>query len=327
MNEELILKLRDILFREFNETELAKLAKDLGLDLAQLPGEGHFGKSRAVVTALIEQGNLLVLRNRLRDLRGPAFAAAGLDKFSDAQVSAAKVGGSLPIGKMVAALVGILLLAVLCVFVLFPGNRNAVVQPAGNGTPAATATGDTTAGTDPTVATPTSGAIVVEATLPPAPTDTPAAPPTPTLKATDVPAATTTPTVSETHPAALRIPELNVQLIDFYQGKIKETDLRYWRGGALSGVVSFSRSALLKILRITEADRAKIETTLRYNKRPTLVSQVGNTFTVDSQEYWSYKANTVRVCETRNYRYILVKDGQTFALTSVTGQLVNNKCT
>ncbi len=323
MNEDLILKLRDILYREFNEAELAKLAKDLGLDLAQLPGEGHFGKSRAVVTALIEQGNLLVLRNRLRDLRSSAFVAAGLDKFSDAEISAAKVGGSLPIGRMVALLVGLLLLAVVCAFVLFPPNRNAVVQPTNNSTPAATATTDGAA-TGITLTAPTT--VVVEATLPPAPTNTPAAPPTPTLKPTEAAAATATPTVSETHPAALRIPELNVQLIDFYQGKIKETDLRYWRGAALSGVVSFSRSALLKVLRIAEADRGKIETTLRYLKRPKLVSQVGNTFTVDSQEAWSYKANAVQVCETRNYRYILVKDGQTFALTAVTGQLVSNKC-
>ncbi len=324
MNEDLILKLRDILYREFNEAELAKLAKDLGLDLAQLPGEGHFGKSRAVVTALIEQGNLLVLRNRLRDLRGAAFVAAGLDKFSDAEISATKVGGSLPIGRMVALLVGLLLLAVLCAFVLFPPNRNAVVQPAGNGTPGVTATTALAAGAEVTTTAPTT--VVVEATLPPAPTDTPAASPTPTLKPTEVPAATPTSTVSETHPAALRIPELNVQLIDFYQGKTKETDLRYWRGAALSGVVNFSRSTLLKALRISEADRSKIETTLRYVKRPSLVSQVGNTFLVDSQEAWSYKANSVEVCETRKYHYTLVKDGQTFALTTVTGQLVSNKC-
>lgn len=320
MNEELILKLRDVLYREFNEAELAKLAKDLGLDLALLSGEGHFGKSRAVVMALADQGNLLVLRNRLRDLRPVAFAAVGLDKFSDTAVSAAKVGGSLPIGRLVALLVGLLLIVLLCVFVLFPNNRNAVVQPAaGTVTPVTT---ETTA--EVVIATTT--ASQPQPTLPPELTSVSPVAATPTLLPTEAPAATATATVSETHPAALRIPELNVQLIDFYQGKIKETDLRYWRGGALSGVLSFSKNTLLKILRLTEADRSKIQTTLRYIKRPSLTSQVGNTFTVDSQEYWSYKANAIQVCETRNYRYILVKDGQTFALTAVTGQLVNNKC-
>ena len=322
MNEELILKLREILYQEFSETELLNLAKDLGLDPAQLVGEGHFGRSRAVVTELAERGNLLALRNRLRDLRPSAFAAAGLDKFSDSAVSTAKVGRSLPMSWIVGGLAAILILVVLCGLVLFPPNRNTVVQPASDGTPAATAAATSDASAATSIA-PTSAPA--QPTQPPQPTNT-ALPPTPTLAPTEAAPPTSTPTLSETHPAALRIPELNVQLIDYYQGKIKDTDLRYWRGAALSGVVNFSKVTLPRILGITEADRGKIVTNLKYVKRPRVIAQSGNTFTVDSQEYWDYSGGKNKICETRNYRYVLVKDGQTFAITAVTGTLVNNKC-
>jgi len=67
--------LRDLLFEHLSEEELATLCGAIGLDYAQLPGEGKFGKTRELVRAAHARDKLRLLAARTRDLR-PEFTEA-----------------------------------------------------------------------------------------------------------------------------------------------------------------------------------------------------------------------------------------------------------
>jgi hypothetical protein len=322
MNEEQTLKLREILLTEFNEPELQALCQTLGLDYATLPGEGHFGKTRAIFLALREQGRLPVLRARIRDARPAAYAAAGLNTVTDAPESSANLPTQW--AWLILGLMGLLL--ILCAITWFtrptttPAAQSVALpqttatQPA-QIAPAATST--------QAAAVPVTPAVAAEATLPPAPTDTPIPVPTPTA----VPLPTRTPTVSETHPAALALPEFNQQLIPYFAGQTKA--LPNWRGAALTGVIGFSKGILLRRLSITEADRGQITTTIEYLQPPTIsrVLANGNTVVVVSREYWTYSTNPRNIaCETRDYTYTMVKSGNTYQVTQSTSKLISAQC-
>ena len=322
MNEEQILKLREILLNEFSESDLTALCKDLGLDYATLPGEGQFGKTREIIKTLIEQDRLQALKSRVRDLKPSAFGAAGFNAIADAPESERKLPTKL--AWLVLGLVGLLLLVCLLTFLLRPST------PA---TPSATPTTQVQATTTSVaasvqVAQPTKANGLAAATLaptqPPAPINTPVPP---TAAPTQTPAATNTPTVSETNPAALAIPEFNQQLIPYYQGKADATSLVNWKGNALLSVISFSKGALLKRLSITEKERGLIQTGVTYLRKPSVTKQLGNTYTITTQEYWVYQTNPRNVvCETRDYVYTVLKNGEAFQITQSAGKLVSAKC-
>jgi hypothetical protein len=316
MNEEQILKLREILLNEFSESELAELCKGLGLDYATLPGEGQFGKSREIIKALMAQDKVQTLRSRVRDLKPAAFDAAGFNAASDVPESNRKLPTKL--AWLVLGLVGLLLLVCVLTFLLRPSTPAA---------PSPTATVQVEVSpTGAAVAQPTAAATQAP-TQPPAPTDTPAPPTATPVPPTETPAPTSTPTVSETNPAALAITEFNQQLVPYYQGKADDKSLTGWTGSALRGVVAFSKGSLLKRLSITENERSLINSGVTYVIAPSVARIAGNTYTVTSREYWVYQTNARNVvCETRDYTYIVIRTGEKFQITQSTGKPVSAKC-
>ena len=79
MNEQNIQRLREILVRDFNEDELAALCHDIGLNYADLPGMGPYGKTREIITAIQEQRLARTLMYRVQQLRPEAYKEAGLE--------------------------------------------------------------------------------------------------------------------------------------------------------------------------------------------------------------------------------------------------------
>ncbi len=322
MNEEQILKLREILLNEFSEAELTTLCKELGLDYATLPGEGQFGKTREIIKTLIEQDRVQALRSRVRDLKPSAFNAAGFNATADVQVPESTRKLPTKLAWLVLGLVGLLLLVCLLTFVLRPNTPAAPSVTSLTPTVQVDATVKGAAANVP-AAQPTVAATLAP-TQPPPPTNTPAPP---TAAPTQTPAPTHTPTVSETNPAALAIPEFNQQLIPYYQGKADDKSLTGWTGNALRGVVAFSKGSLLKRLSITENERSQINSGVTYLLPPAVTRVVGNIYTVTSREYWVYQTNPRNVvCETRDYTYTVVKTGAKFQIAQSTGKPVSAKC-
>lgn len=350
MNDEQILKLREILLNEFSEEELAAFSAELGLDYAALPGEGQFGKTREMFLILREQDRLQALKARLRDLRPAAYEAAGLNLVAPAPENARRL--PIPLAWLVLGLVGVLVVVCVLTFLLRPGGTPAT--PAAIGAPTfespletaapavitEPAIGDPitdTSASEGMIATDTTTAegeivptMVVVATAPTT-AEAPAAAEAPT--ATDVPTPappTTTPTVSETHPAALAVTLANSQLLPYFQGKADQTSLTAWQGSALQSVVSFSKGILLRRLKVTEAERASLVSTVTYLSRPVLVIQRSSTtFVVDSREYWTYQTSEKnKVCETSSYRYTVVKINETYKVSQsqVTGKPASSAC-
>jgi hypothetical protein len=317
MNEDQILKLREILLNEFSEAELTALCKDVGLDYATLSGEGQFGKTREIIKTLIEQDKVQALRSRVRDLKPIAFNAAGFNAAANVPESNRKLPTKL--AWLVLGLVGLLLLVCLLTFLLRPNT-----PAAPSATPTAQAeVNPTSVAANAPAAQPTVAATQAP-TQPPPLTNTLAPP---TAVPTQTPAPTNTPTVSETNPAALAILEFNQQLIPYYQGKAVDKSLTGWTGNALRGVVAFSKGSLLKRLSITENERSQINSGVTYLLPPAVTRVVGNTYTVTSREYWVYQTNPRNVvCETRDYTYTVVKTGEKFQIAQSTGKPVSAKC-
>jgi len=346
MNDEQILKLREILLNEFSEAELAAFSAELGLDYAALPGEGQFGKTREMFLILREQDRLQALKSRLRALRPAAYDAAGLNLVAPAPENARRL--PIPLAWLVLGLVGVLVVVCVLTFLLRPGGTPATpaatVAPTldsasaqETAAPASSPLTDTSAveGAVVTDTAPAEGELVptmvvvataattsAEVPAEPAPTveaPTPAQPPTPTP----------TPTVSETHPAALAVSDANAQLVPYFQGKADQASLTAWQGVALQDVIAFSKGALLRRLKVTEAERPSLASTVSYLRRPVLISQRNpTTFVVDTREYWTYQATATNlVCETRDYRYIVVQVDATYKITqSPTSKLVGSTC-
>lgn len=350
MNDEQTLKLREILLNEFSEEELASFAAELGLDYATLPGEGQFGKTREMFMILREQDRLQALKSRLRALRPAAYDAAGLNLVAPAPENARRL--PIPLAWLVLGLVAVLIVVCALTFLLRPGSTPASPATAtSEATSDAALTGEPTLLAEPTIAgsevlTNTNGAATdpldPNATAEGEPTEqsavatlvvvatsiiTPEVAATPAESPTPAPP-TATPTVSETNPAALAVIGANAQLIPYFQGKADQASLTGWQGVALQSVVSFSRGALLRRLKIAEADRATLASSVTYPRRPMLVTQRNDTtFIVDSREAWTYQTGPSNiVCETSDYRYTIVKDGDAYRVAGSTSKLVSSTC-
>ena len=345
MNDEQILKLREILLNEFSEEELAAFSAELGLNYAALPGEGQFGKTREMFLILREQDRLQALKSRLRDLRPAAYEAAGLNLVAPAPENARRL--PIPLAWLVLGLVGVLVVVCVLTFLLRPSGTPAT--PAATVAPSLESPLETVAPAsvaEPAIGDPITdtraaeGAIVSDTTTTPAegeivPTmvvvaTAPATAEAPTQEVPTPAPPTSTPTVSETHPAALAVSTANTQLVTYFQGKADQASLAAWQGTALQSVVSFSKGLLLRRLKATEADRASLVSTVTYLSRPVLVLQRNDTtFVVDSQEHWTYQtsANNI-VCETSSYRYTVVKINDSYKVTQsqVTGRPASSAC-
>lgn len=82
MSEQNLGRLRELLFKEFNEGELAELCQDLGLSYDKLSGEGAFGKTRGLVEAAQARDLIPTLMSKVRDLRPTAYRIAGIRRYT-----------------------------------------------------------------------------------------------------------------------------------------------------------------------------------------------------------------------------------------------------
>ena len=360
MSDQLASTLRDLLFEHLTEDELATLCGAVGLDYAQLPGEGKFGKTRELVRAATARDKLRLLAARTRDLRPEfteALAAAMPAPEATPAASDARPFSGLTLASLrrylVPALIALAIL--LCVGAalasgLFapPGPRGGVptlAAPASaTGAPTtalpqvATAQGGVAVATlivpaTPTrqeaIATPPSGAATA---IVPASVGTPA--PAPTNRVTPAVAVTSTPDtpIAPGSPDPARtVVELNTQLIEFYTGKLDGAALsQFWREGPRQSVLTFAESPLLKLLGLTAQARVdSLSVQMKYVKDPVVTQKGDNRAIVESREYWRYaNTKTSRVlCETRNYVYRMAFENGRYVVDTFQGELIDTRCT
>jgi len=358
--DRLATSLRDALFENFNEEELTALAQATGLDYAQLPGEGAFGKTRELVRAAAARDRLRLLAACAREMK-PQLAETLTAQPGEGAVSAAE--GSVPEAAPVVrdgrqwrdlrSLLGVaalLFLAVLCVW-LVASNALKLFAEARGGmpTPLPAATARVEAAIPPVAPpnaptrTPSAGAaatpiptstradLPVVTLAPPAGVASPTVPP-PRATATAAPLITGTvvPTDAIGGDPVQTVRDLNAQLIEFYVGRTDEAALaRFWKAGPRQSVLDFAESPLLRLLGLTSATRATaLSVTMRYVQAPTVSRRAADSAVVVSREYWRY-ANTrtgKAVCETRDYTYTLIVDQGRYVVESFDGALIDTKC-
>jgi len=355
VSDQLASTLRDLLFEHLNEDELATLCGAVGLDYAQLPGEGKFGKTRELVRAATSRDKLRLLAARTRDLRPELTEILAAAMPAPPATDAA--GGAQPLaGLSVATLRRYLVPAVIALAILLcvgaalasglfapPGPRGGVptiVAPV-------SATGAPTAAVPP-VATAQGAVPVATLIVPAAPTRQ--SPPAPAASAT-VPASVGTPVpaptmmttpgvvITETPDApvapgspdpARTVVELNTQLIEFYTGRLDGAALTsFWREGPRQSVLTFAESPLLKLLGLTPQARVdSLDVQMKYVKDPLVTQKGDNRAIVESREYWRYaNTKTSRVlCETRNYVYRMAFENGRYVVDTFQGELIDTRC-
>ena len=351
MSDQLASTLRDLLFEHYTDEELATLCGAVGLDYAQLPGEGKFGKTRELVQAARARDRLRLLAARARDLR-PEFA----ERLAAAMPAAPPAGEAPPPGQTgpisVATLrrwilpAAIVLVILLCVWAALSSGLGSALAPRG-GVPTVSApsapapAGGQTAPAPSAIPAATAPGGVVVATLiapatpvragdaTPAPTATkqPVIVPAPVISGTatpDIPVAPGAPDPART------VRELNAQLIDFYTGKLDGAALsQFWREGPRQSVLTFAESPLLKLLGLTAQARVdSLSVQMKYIKDPAVTSKVDARAIVESREYWRYantKTNRV-LCETRNYVYRMALENGRYVVDTFQGELVDTRC-
>ncbi|MCL5999788.1 MAG: hypothetical protein M1546_27550 [Chloroflexi bacterium] len=226
--------------------------------------------------------------------------------------------------RAIAVIVGALLLVVALLTVMLP--KPGAEPPAA--TPAPTTISSplptTIAGaatTDAAGAAPMTATVASATTAQPASTSAGASTKSPTPEPTE--------TVSETHPAAQAVHAINDQLIAFYQGKATSDDLKqHWSGGAYQTILTFAYTTLNRKLGVDLTADDPLSVTLRYVRRPALVKESGNTVQVNTREYWGYTNPTSKrsMCETRDYVYTLIKNGDVYQVRELRSNLVAAKC-
>lgn len=359
MSDQLASTLRDLLFEHLKEDELATLCGAVGLDYAQLPGEGKFGKTRELVRAATARDKLRLLAARTRDLR-PEFTEV-LAAAMPAPQAAAADANSQPFGGFsLASLRRYLVPAVIALAILLCVGAaliSGLFAPAGprSGVPTVAAPVSATAG--PTAApagvAPAQGPVAVATLIVPATPTRPAAIATapagaqtatvPASVGTPMPAPTTgiTPAapITSTPEApiapgapdpARTVVELNTQLIEFYTGKLDGTALsQFWRESPRQSVLTFAESPLLKLLGLTAQARVdSLSVQMKYVKDPAVTQKGDNRAIVESREYWRYantKTNRV-LCETRNYVYRMAFENGRYVVDTFQGELIDTRC-
>ncbi len=359
MSDQLASTLRDLLFEHLTEDELATLCGAVGLDFAQLPGEGKFGKTRELVRAATARDKLRLLAARTRDLR-PEFTEV-LAAAMPAPQSAVSTANSQPFAGLSLAFLRrylvpamIALAILLCVGAalasgLFapPGPRGGVptiaapVSVTGAPTsalpPVATSQGEIALATQVVPAGPTRQAVIATAPAGAATATVPASVGTPALepttRVTPVAAITSTPDapIAPGSPDPARtVVELNTQLIEFYTGKLDGAALsQFWREGPRQSVLTFAESPLLKLLGLTAQARVdSLSVQMKYVKDPAVTQKGDNRAIVESREYWRYaNTKTSRVlCETRNYVYRMALENGRYVVDTFQGELIDTRC-
>ncbi|MEO6063772.1 MAG: hypothetical protein ABIQ99_17710 [Thermoflexales bacterium] len=348
MSDQLASTLRDLLFEHLNDDELATLCGAVGLDYAQLPGEGKFGKTRELVRAATARDKLRLLAARTRDLR-PEFTEILASAMPAPHAAAAPASSQPFAGLSLASLRRYLVPAVIGLAILLcvgAALASGLFAPPGPRTGVPTIAAPVSATVAPTVALPPAataqGASAVaptrQAALATAPTATVPASvgtpmPVPTTGVTPAAAITSTPEtpIAPGSPDPARtVVELNTQLIEFYTGKLEGAALsQFWREGPRQSVLTFAESPLLKLLGLTAQARAdSLSVQMKYVKDPAVTQKGDNRAIVESREYWRYaNTKTSRVlCETRNYVYRMAFENGRYVVDTFQGELIDTRC-
>ena len=362
MNDPNLARYRDFLIVEFNEDQLASLCQDVGLNYADLPGTGAYGKTRELIEIAQSRHVLGELMNRTRELRPDAYRNANIkevapesDILSDIASFAASEGvgavtgdsaGGIPAApgntevdplpppiqgtpqEQRAALIATLtprvrLLAILVGLLLIVVAVLAIVLPKSGSTMGNAEIPDAT-----TLAI-SATQMADEATAQVLPTLAPAVVATvtqPAANASPVPVIQATTAVSD---AASAVRLINNQLVEFYTGKVDAGAIKIYFGAIpLRAVNSFAYTKLKRMIGVDLTKGDAISVTMRYVNQPRQVSASGRNFSVSSTEYWDYtNPQTSRsFCDTSNYYYVVSKNGTAYQIIGLRSSLVSNKC-
>ncbi len=349
MNDPNLARFRDFLIVEFSEEQLAELCQDVGLNYADLPGTGAYGKTRELIEIARSRRLLGALMSRAKELRPDAYRNASIkdveqegaaeaiplvEPKSDSPAMTESEGGVqmlqrpdpqeeraallatlTPRARLLAILVAVLLLVVAALTIILPkqgGNANIPNTP------------DATALAISATQMTAEAAALMQPTLAPASVDTTTQPVDNTVVTTD-----TQPTAEPAADAAAAVKAINDQLIQFYTGKVDEATVKpHFSTNAFKAVSTFAYTSLKRSLGIDITKGDLIDVELRYVKEPQQTAEDGDNFTVSSTEYWGYtNPSTNRsLCDTRNYVYTLVKNGEDYQVTGLKSTLVSKAC-
>ncbi len=347
MNELSQTRLREFLFKEFDEEGLATLCQDLGLDYEKLPGVGAFGKSRELIAAVQARRAMPALIARLKELRPAAWRIAGL------RVSVAETGAASPVAPEASAEPAtpprrawprllLVLLAIACLVAagVAAGLPRMLAERLGgmSATPAGIAVSENTATQSPTaVVESTATLTAASATLPPAPaaTDTPAPTGTPaptstsaaTPSATFAPSSTPTPTATPAPDAAQALVEINDALAGFYSGQVSAAQLRtLWAGDSYTTATGYAARAVKKGLGIDLGAGDTLSVTMHYLKSPVVTAQSGARTQLTAQEYWRYTHSPGGqvLCEIVDYQYTLLRSAGRYQVIAYKGDVISS---
>jgi hypothetical protein len=352
--------LREFLYDEFSEPEIADLCQELGLSYERLPGTGQFGKTRSLLETVNREGRMRALLAKLRELRPQGFAALNLSAgmptpdveidsgfTSQANVSretqASPLQGKLPIPLLPTLLIGLIAVLLLFGFLLprITGDSAAASIQVTQTANAAAQVAAPTLTSVPVVETPASPAIIVAETLTPAPAVADGV----VVVSTKVIPVTSQPTIAvigtpkpiaqgeagsgESHPAAAALKDFNAKLPEFYRGEVTLDRLQLeWKGKAYQALTGFASRQLPTALKLGTAPRSTLDIAFEYVNQPTVIASNGDQHTVRSREYWTYAnpASGIVSCDTRDYTYTVVAEGGGFVVTDFSSKIVKNGC-
>jgi hypothetical protein len=349
MNDPNLARFRDFLIVEFSEEQLTALCQDIGLNYADLPGTGAYGKTRELIEIARSRHLLSSLMTHARELRPDAYRNANikdveqesateatplvepklenttaaesgeflptLQRPAPQEERAALLAALTPRARLLAILVAVLLLVVAALTIILP-------KQGANGN--ASASADATALAISSTQMTAEAEALMQPTLAPSTVDT-------TTQAVDntAPVTDTQANATPAGDAAATVKTINDQLIEFYIGKVSTDIIKpYFATGPYKAVTTFAYTTLKRSLGVDITKGDEISVTMHYVKDPELTADNGNSFSVASTEYWGYtNPKTSRsLCDTRNYVYTLVKTGDQFQITTLKSTLVTKQC-
>ena len=354
MNDPNLARFRDFLIVEFSEEQLAELCQDVGLNYADLPGTGAYGKTRELIEIARSRRLLSALMNRAKELRPDAYRNASIKDVEqegaaeaiplvepklDSPAMAEPEGGVqmlqrpapqeeraallatlTPRARLLAILVAVLLLVVAALTIILPKQGgNASIPNTPDATALAISSTQMTA----------EAAALAQPTIAPAAVDTMTQSVDTTTAMTDTMTNTQTTTEQPAGDAAAAVKAINDQLIQFYTGKVDEATIKpHFATGPYKAVTTFAYTTLKRSLGIDITKGDLIDVEMHYVKDPVQAVESGDNFTVSSTEYWGYtNPSTNRsLCDTRNYVYTLVKNGENYQVTGLKSTLVSKTC-
>lgn len=335
MNEQINTSLRELLLSQFNEEELTHLCADVGLNYAALPGEGAFGKTRAMLMTTQSNNKLYTLIARVRDLRPEAYAESQLPELlvnhppeataASGPVAAPRAEATPPEAapapkrdlRKIITLIAAIGLALLACMLLGDGLLGLL-----NG---ATAGPGAVSGGLPTLAPVTPAPL--PSAIPPTTALTPGLP----TAATSTPAPAQPPAQPPAaSPAAQRVLDLNQQLIAYYEGKVTADALtEFWTVEGAKEPVAFKDSTLPRVMQLSKpVAPGAVAASVKYVQNPVASAETADGAVVNTREFWKYinTASGQTGCETRDYVYTFVTEGGKLKAKDVAGKLVASGC-